>query len=547
MSIDPPDMDQEPEDEFLEDDEDFLEDDDDFLDDDDDEGSDAEGGYPSGRPWRILLVDDEPGIHQVTKLAAADIRFQDRAIEFLSAYSGEEAQKILREEDGIALILLDVVMETDDAGLRVARWIRDDLKNHMVRIILRTGQPGQAPERDVITNYDINDYKAKTELTQEKLFTAIIGSLRNFGDIEIIEKNRREIEANRRGLVKIIDASKTIFRLQSVQRFADGVLEQMQGLVFVDHEALFAKSSTFAAISRPDDPALKVIAGTGAYADRVGGNLNDSISGDIREAINLALEKDQPHVASDHYVGVFHTESGSNVLAVEGTVDLTDGDRSLLDLYCRNVGVALDNILLREEIERTQRDIIYRLGELVETRSKETGNHVRRVAEYSYLLATLLGVEETTAERLRVASPLHDVGKVGIPDEILNKPGRFDADERAVMETHAEIGYRMLEGSTQPILKMAATIAYEHHEKWNGKGYPRGISGEEIDVLGRITAVADVFDALGSDRVYKKAWDLDRIKNLFREERGEHFDPTLIDLFFEHEEKFLAIRDKYQD
>ena len=142
---------------------------------------------------------------------------------------------------------------------------------------------------------------------------------------------------------------------------------------------------------------------------------------------------------------------------------------------------------------------------------------------------------------------MHDIGKVAIPDAVLNKPGRFDEEERKIMDTHAPLGYDMLKSSHRPLLQLAATVAYEHHEKWNGSGYPRKLKGEEIHIAGRITAVADVFDALGSDRVYKKAWEDERIFNLFKEERGKHFDPTLIDLFFENLEEFLKVRDQFKD
>lgn len=203
--------------------------------------------------------------------------------------------------------------------------------------------------------------------------------------------------------------------------------------------------------------------------------------------------------------------------------------------------------ILQREIEETQREVVFTMGAIGESRSKETGNHVKRVAEYSKLLALYYGLDEKEAEMLKQASPMHDIGKVAIPDAILNKPGRFDEAERKIMETHAEIGYEMLKMSSRPLLKMAATIAYEHHEKYNGEGYPNKLKGEEIHIYGRITALADVFDALGSDRVYKKGWDDEKIFNLFREERGEHFDPKLIDIFFDNLDQFLAIRDSLRD
>ena len=204
-------------------------------------------------------------------------------------------------------------------------------------------------------------------------------------------------------------------------------------------------------------------------------------------------------------------------------------------------------INLRYEIEDTQKEVVFKMGAIGETRSKETGLHVKRVAEYSYLLAKLCGLNEKDAEVLRLASPMHDIGKVGIPDNILNKPAKLTQEEFEHMKQHATLGYEMLKGSTRDILKTSAIVAHEHHEKWDGTGYPRGLKGEDIHIYGRITAIADVFDALGHDRCYKKSWELEKIHELFRDQKAKHFDPRLIDLFFAHQDKFLSIRDKYKD
>ena len=201
---------------------------------------------------------------------------------------------------------------------------------------------------------------------------------------------------------------------------------------------------------------------------------------------------------------------------------------------------------LHQELEDTQREVIYKMGEIVETRSEETGNHVKIVAEYSKLLAIKCGLSTSESELLKHASPMHDIGKVGIPDAILNKPGKLTPEEFEIMKNHTTVGFEILKNSNRPILKASAIVAYEHHEKWNGTGYPRGLKEQDIHIYGRITAIADVFDALGSERIYKKAWKLNDILEHFKEERGKHFDPTLIDLFFEHLDEFLEIREMYK-
>jgi len=204
-------------------------------------------------------------------------------------------------------------------------------------------------------------------------------------------------------------------------------------------------------------------------------------------------------------------------------------------------------ITLHQEIEKTQQEIIFRMGEIGESRNKETGNHVRRVAEYSRLLALKLGLDEKEANLIAHASPMHDIGKVGIPDAVLLKPGPLNDEEWKIMRLHSAIGHKVLDGSQRELLKAAAIIAKEHHEKYNGTGYPDGLVGDEIHIYARIIAVADVFDALGSNRVYKKAWSLEKIITLFEEEKGRHFDPLLIELFLNNLDEFLEIRDQYID
>ncbi|WP_127585440.1 HD domain-containing phosphohydrolase [Paenibacillus koleovorans] len=225
----------------------------------------------------------------------------------------------------------------------------------------------------------------------------------------------------------------------------------------------------------------------------------------------------------------------------------SDKDLRNLTLAASYSGKSIESAMLAEEIEETQKEIIFTMGEIGESRSKETGNHVKRVAEYSYVLALALGLSQSEAELLKMASPMHDIGKVAIPDSVLKKPGKLTDEEYDIMKTHTDIGYNLLKNSKRKILKTAAIVAEQHHEKWNGKGYPRGLHGEEIHIFGRITGIADVFDALASDRVYKKAWELDRILNLFKEERGHHFDPNVVDAFMDSLPKILDIRDRYAD
>ncbi len=185
------------------------------------------------------------------------------------------------------------------------------------------------------------------------------------------------------------------------------------------------------------------------------------------------------------------------------------------------------------ELEIAQAETVRRLSMAVEFRDEDTGAHIERIGRFSTLLAEQVGMETDFCATLSHAAPLHDVGKVAIPDAILLKPGKLTAEERAIVETHAEEGHRLLRGSSSSILDLAATIALSHHEKWDGSGYPRGVVGEAIPIEGRIVAVADVFDALTSDRVYRKAFTVEEAVDIMLEQRGRHFDPVLLDAFME--------------
>lgn len=227
--------------------------------------------------------------------------------------------------------------------------------------------------------------------------------------------------------------------------------------------------------------------------------------------------------------------------------NFSEQDLEHLLLAATYTGKALDAAILQEEIEATQREIIFTLAETGEMRSKETGYHVKRVAEFSRLFAVKYGMNEEEAELIKLSAPMHDIGKIAIPDSILLKPGKLTPEEWEIMQSHASLGYEMLKHSDRRLLKSAAIIANEHHEKWNGEGYPNGKKGEDIHIYGRITAMSDVFDALGNERVYKPAWELDRIVKLFKEEKGHQFDPKLVKVFLDGLDDFVKIKETYKD
>lgn len=218
-----------------------------------------------------------------------------------------------------------------------------------------------------------------------------------------------------------------------------------------------------------------------------------------------------------------------------------------LDLHDQNQALEARVRERTAELEDTRREIVRRLGRAGEYRDNETGMHVMRMSQYCHRLALAAGIPPTQAEQLLLAAPMHDIGKIGIPDHILLKPGRFDDDERRIMQRHTEIGASIIGDGAVGLLGLARTVAISHHERWDGQGYPGGLAGEAIPFEGRISAISDVFDALTSARPYKRAWSFDDAVAYIEGERGKAFDPTLVDHFRVLLPEFARIRERYAE
>ncbi|CAM3736293.1 MULTISPECIES: DUF3369 domain-containing protein [Pseudoalteromonas] len=485
--------------------------------------------------WDILVVDDEEDIHQVTKLVLSGFKFENKALRFHHAYSAQEAKAILDTEQNISVGLIDVVMESNHAGLDLVRYIRDDLANFDIRLVLRTGQPGEAPEESVIRDYDINDYKNKTELTAVKLKTLLYSALRAHRDIQTIEKHKM-------GLERIIDASSNFLKCSNIQDFASTILSHVSAVMGLSDSEIYCAAAVNHQANEPTK--FKLLAASGAGVEPSNVTLPENVQ-------NLFIETHNKKASlktRNEYIGYFPSREGSETMIyVSKDSELHSMDFQLLEFFANNIALAYDNLKLRETVKDSQKELSYILGEAVEKRSKETGSHVKRVAHYSMLLAQLYGLSHYQAEIIKLASPLHDIGKISIPDQILNKPGKLTDEEWIIMQTHAQQGFEILKNSTNEILQCGALIAHQHHEKWDGSGYPRGLKGEQINIVGRITALADVFDALGSERCYKPAWPLDKVIDLLNTQSGKQFEPKLVDLFLKNLEQFIEIRDRYPD
>ena len=481
------------------------------------------------RPWRVLIVDDEADIHTVTRMALRGVQFKGRPLELLSARSGAEGFDVLSREENIALVLLDVVMETEDAGLQLARRIREELNNQLVRIVLRTGQPGQAPEESVIVDYDINDYKAKTELTKQKMFTMLIASLRAYEGLVAIERNNI-------GLRKILHGASDLYQLKSLKEFASGVLGQIGAILDIGADGVLCVAQ--------DDRAAQpsVIAATGNYsqlatADRL--PADHPWAGLVAQALT---DRKSSFADTLNVLFIPAVEGHDFVIVLTPPWPLSDLQRNLLEVFCERISAAFDNLHMYSQLNKAQEATVVALADLAESRDADTGGHVQRVCKLTDAIVAKLSARNLLpvnlppkfVSQVGLASMLHDVGKVATPDAVLLKPGRHTPEERAIMEQHVTIGETVLGRAAALVqgenyLTIGAQIAAAHHEHFDGSGYPRKLKGQDIPLGARIVAVVDVFDALLHRRPYKEPWELAQVIAYLQERRGTQFDPDVID------------------
>jgi two-component system, sensor histidine kinase and response regulator len=300
---------------------------------------------PPADPWLVLIVDDDAGVHATTKMVLRGFSFDGRPARFLSANSAEEARRILSGTPGIAVILLDVVMESDDAGLRLVQFIRTELGDRRVRIILRTGQPGQAPERDVILNYDINDYKSKTELTAQKLFTALVAALRGYQDIVAVERHRA-------GLERILTVSSALIEKRTTADFVEAAVERIAGTGPWCEGVLLCRREA-------EGGAVRALGGGGAFASVAPYFLDSPLAEPIRAEVEAAFAATRHAYRKDFCVLVFPTAARQGDLAfvIGHTRPLGHDDRRLLEALCSKVAAAYENARLHEELVKLNRGL----------------------------------------------------------------------------------------------------------------------------------------------------------------------------------------------
>jgi len=491
--------------------------------------------FSSGKKWRLLIVDDEEQVHKVTSLVLGNCHFDHAPVELVHAYSMAEAQKILHEQAPFALALVDVVMETDDAGLRLVQYIREELKDNDIRLVLRTGQPGQAPEETVIAKYDINDYKNKTELTSTKLKTLLYSTLRSYRDI-------RAIAANRQGLYNLIEATSKIVDAHKLPIFASAVLAEIGTLLNLDEDAVCTHTPVDAIAAQATQQKYSILAATGKIKEQLLDS-NQNLPSQIVAYFDKAKNEHHSLCEDSVYIGYYNTPLvGENLLYVKPNSPLDKMGSHLLDIYTRCVAITHHNLSQKSKIQGSRAELVYVLSETIEKRSASDANHVRRVSKMAFLLAQRAGLNDNACERIKLAAPLHDIGTIGIGDDILTKQGAFSPEDRAAMALHTDIGATILGVSRRPILRMASIIAAQHHEHWDGNGHPKQLKGTQIDIAARIVSLVDVIDALGRNKSYRPAFSQQEIAQFIKEQTGSQFDPELAPMALELLEDFQKIR-----
>ncbi len=453
----------------------------------------------------ILIIDDNTKNIQV----AANVLKSTSLYNIFFATSGEKGIEQLKLRD-YSLILLDINMPGLD-GYETASIIKNDTKIDKIPIIFLSANANKESIRKGF-EHGGEDYITKP-----------------FDETELIHRVKTHVELfiAKKILQDEVDDTKIL-------------LEQYK--LAVDIGSLVSKTDTKGIITYVNDKFCEVA----KYSkdELIGQNHNIVRSPDVNKLIFKNLWKTIK--SKNIWNGIIknRAKDGSSYFVDATIIPLLNSDGNIIEYISIRTDMTQE-MELREDIVATQREVIYTLGELGEWRSKETGDHVNRVSLFSEVLAQAYGCKQENIELLKMASPMHDIGKVIIPDKILLKPGKLTDEEFTIIKEHTIYGWEIFNKSRHTLLQAAALIAHEHHEKWDGSGYPKGLKGLDIHIFGRITAIADVFDALSHDRVYKKAWSIDKTLEYIKNESGQSFEPKLVDLLLENINEIIKIKHLY--
>lgn len=448
--------------------------------------------------WKVLIVDDEPLVHQVTKSVLTNVTIDNRKVQFLSAFSGKEALDMMRRHDDIAVIFLDVVMETNDAGLKICRDIREKLNNDIVQIILRTGQPGANPENDIVLKYKINDYKDKTELSAQKLFTCLVSALRSYQELIKIKQNKV-------GLDKIIIATQQINRATSIPLFMDGVLSQL--VTLIDH---CERSFVFEAKSHVKKLNVKLMSSFGSEQIE---NFREFRTV-LQQRIITNRKRYKPLDASREYVRYFdYGDQCFYVLYLESGRKITSLDFELLNLLSSNIQVALDKLYAHQHVIQSQQNIIAHLFNGIRQQLSAPKSSMSIIRKIAYQIG-------------------HDIRLCSLKLTRLHHLLVFEQDSpsQEPYEVTSDINVLSL-----------SNVLEQLNERYDGSGIPLGLSDDGICIEARILTLACEFEQMICPNKYRSTIDFEDALSLITRQRGKHFDPSLVDCLLSNEAQYREI------
>lgn len=473
-------------------------------------------------PWKVLLLEPSAGLRQAIVHQLQGLELGGRGLYLLEASSQAQALDCLDAHPDLALALLAQGADGERDGLGLVRHIRQVRGNPMLRIILRLSDAGSAPQRSDIERLDIDDCRDAQDCSAQTLYLCVRLALKGYRDLQTIALNRQ-------GLSHILSVTPDLYDLHrdKLEDYFRGVLMQLIGICKVGQSGLISTIDGMVMTVEGQDVCIR--AGAGDFEEGVG-------NADRRaQIVDLCSKVVTGHAATEGLRAgavVVPLAVGKAVFGfvyLESADDLSLSDRELIQVLANQCASSLQNFRLNHSLEESYEEAIDMLAQVAEYKDSATGSHIHRIEEYTRLLAQELGLPPHEVARFSRASRLHDIGKVGIPDELLRKRGSLSADEFETMKQHSTIGDAILKRS--PAMALARLVARSHHEHWDGTGYPDGTAGAAIPFVARIVAVVDVFDALISHRPYKGPWLEDKAVAAVADGSGRHFDPAIAQAF----------------
>lgn len=484
--------------------------------------------------WKVLVVDADPMTARRVDDALAGFRHDGRSVTVLRGCSTADAQVILRDHPDIAAVFIDPVLETADAGLRLVTMIRRGLGNPSARVILCPAYADAGIERLSVENYEINVLRTKTELSSEQIRLTVLETLR------IIDKIL-DLEANREGIARLSAASSGLFDFRTPRFFYANFLIQLNSIAQLPGDAVFCLLD-----HGEPEAVLRVQGGTGRFRALSGHVLDRATHPTVAAALADAEAASRVMQGDAGLTLPFPCGNGITGFAfLGGYRHLTPLDWQLLDLFRTKAASALGSFLLLQEAQASQRAVVQALAQIAEFKDVAAPGHLKRIQRVVTETARTLHaggeyrkeLTDEAIERIGLASMLHDIGMISVPDEMLHTFGELTDEQLQVYHRHTEIGRRILLDTTtatsgrNALLIAAAEIAGSHHERFDGSGYPHGLKGTEIPLSGRIVAIADMFDALISNRYQETAWPVPAALRWVEEQAGTDFDPVVVRAF----------------